>query len=56
MPATAAIMINAGATSKRVMWQGIGHGASIYTSCALPPLLDYLNTANLPSTDIFCPA
>ena len=56
VPATAAIMINAGATSKRVMWQGIGHGASIYTSCALPPLLDYLNTANLPSTDIFCPA
>ena len=28
--ATAATIINAGAASKRVIWQGIGHGASIY--------------------------
>ncbi|MGI9163240.1 MAG: alpha/beta hydrolase [Mycobacterium sp.] len=54
--ATAAMIINAGATSKRVMWQGIGHGASIYTACALPPLLGYLNTGTLPPTDTFCPA
>ncbi|MGV0992778.1 MAG: alpha/beta fold hydrolase [Mycobacterium sp.] len=56
VPATAAIMINAGATSRRVMWQGIGHGASVYTACALPPLLEYLNTGKLPPTDTFCPA
>ena len=54
--ATGATMINAGATNKRVMWQGIGHGASIYTGCALPPLLDYLKTGKTPAADIFCPA
>ena len=54
--ATGATMINAGATNKRVMWQGVGHGASIYTGCALPPLLDYLNTGKAPAADIFCPA
>jgi TAP-like protein len=54
--ATAAIIINAGAASKRVMWQGIGHGASIYSSCAVPPLIDYLDSGNLPSTDTYCPA
>ena len=21
------------------MWQGIGHGASIYSACALPPMI-----------------
>lgn len=36
VPASAATIINAGAASKRVMWQGIGHGASIYSACALP--------------------
>jgi len=56
VPATAATVINAGATSKRVMWQGIGHGASVYTACALPPLLGYLEAGKLPSTDTFCPA
>ncbi len=35
--ATAATVINANAASKRVMWQGIGHGASIYSACAVPP-------------------
>jgi hypothetical protein len=49
-------MINAGATSKRVMWQGIGHGAAVYNGCAMPPLLDYLKTGKSPAVDIFCPA
>ena len=31
VPASSATVINAGAASKRVMWQGIGHGASIYS-------------------------
>jgi pimeloyl-ACP methyl ester carboxylesterase len=56
VPATAATVINAGATSKRVMWQGIGHGASIYSACALPPVLSYLEAGKLPPTDTFCPA
>ena len=56
VPAAAATVINAGATSKRVMWQGIGHGASIYSACALPPVLGYLETGKLPPTDTFCPA
>lgn len=34
--ATAAVIINAKAASKRVMWQGIGHGAIVYTPCAQP--------------------
>src|SRR5271163_4365779 len=54
--ATAATIINATAASKRVMWQGIGHGASVYSSCAVPPLLGYLDSGNLPATDTYCPA
>ena len=54
--ATAATIINAGATGKRVMWQGIGHGASIYSPCAMPAVLGYLDTGEAPSTDTFCPA
>jgi pimeloyl-ACP methyl ester carboxylesterase len=54
--ATAATIINATAASKRVMWQGIGHGASIYSPCAVPPLIGYLNSGQLPSTDTYCPA
>jgi len=52
----AATVINAGTTSRRVMWQGIGHGASIYSDCALPPILGYLDSGNLPPTDTYCPA
>ncbi len=52
----AATIINAGATSKRVMWQGTGHGAGIYSACALPPIVGYLETGTLPPTDTFCPA
>ena len=29
------------------MWQGIGHGASIYSSCAVPPLVGYLDSGKL---------
>ena len=54
--ATAATIINANAASKRVMWQGIGHGASIYSLCAVPPLVGYVNTGKLPGTDTYCPA
>jgi len=54
--ATAATIINANAASKRVMWQGIGHGASIYSPCAVPPLLAYLDSGKLPATDTYCPA
>jgi pimeloyl-ACP methyl ester carboxylesterase len=54
--ATAATIINANAASKRVMWQGIGHGASIYSPCAVPPLIGYVNSGKLPSTDTYCPA
>jgi hypothetical protein len=39
-----------------VMWQGIGHGASIYSSCTVPPLVGYLDSGNLPATDTYCPA
>jgi pimeloyl-ACP methyl ester carboxylesterase len=56
VPATAATIINATAASKRVMWQGIGHGASTYSSCAVPPLIGYLDSGNLPDTDTYCPA
>ncbi len=39
------------------MWQGIGHGASIYTACALPPMMSYLDSGNMPPpTDTYCPA
>ncbi len=54
--ATAATIINANAASKRVMWQGIGHGASIYSPCTVPPLLGYLDGGKLPGTDTYCPA
>ena len=54
--AVAATIINAGANSRRVMWQGTGHGAVVYSSCAMPPVLDYLATGSVPQTDIFCPA
>jgi pimeloyl-ACP methyl ester carboxylesterase len=54
--AVAATVINAGTTSRRVMWQGIGHGASIYSDCALPPIIGYLDSGNLPPTDTYCPA
>lgn len=54
--ATSATVINAGSASKRVMWQGIGHGASIFSACALPPLIGYLDSGNAPATDTYCPA
>jgi pimeloyl-ACP methyl ester carboxylesterase len=54
--ATAASIINAGSASKRVMWQGIGHGASVYSPCAMPPLLGYLDSGKAPATDTYCPA
>ncbi len=54
--AVAATIINAGATSKRVIWQGIGHGATVYSPCAMPPVLGYLDTGKLPGNDTFCPA
>lgn len=54
--ATTAAVINAGAASKRVMWQGIGHGAAVYSPCTLPPLIGYLDTGKLPDTDVYCPA
>ncbi|OBH00117.1 MULTISPECIES: alpha/beta hydrolase [unclassified Mycobacterium] len=54
--ATAATVINANAASKRVMWQGIGHGASIYSNCAVAPLVGYVNSGKLPGTDTYCPA
>ena len=54
--AVSATVLNAGVASKRVMWQGIGHGVSIYSSCAVPPMVGYLDSGNLPSTDTYCPA
>jgi pimeloyl-ACP methyl ester carboxylesterase len=54
--AVAATVLNAGSANKRVMWQGIGHGAAIYSPCALPPVIGYLESGNLPATDTFCPA
>ncbi|UXA08861.1 alpha/beta hydrolase [Mycobacterium sp. SMC-2] len=54
--AMAATIINANAASKRVMWQGIGHGASIYSGCAVSPLIGYVNSGKLPGTDTYCPA
>jgi hypothetical protein len=38
------------------MWQGIGHGASIYSACALPPMVGYLDSGKTPPTDTYCPA
>jgi pimeloyl-ACP methyl ester carboxylesterase len=54
--ATAATIINGGAASKRVMWQGIGHGASVYSPCAVPPLTAFLESGKLPGNDTYCPA
>lgn len=54
--ASGATVINAGVAGKRVMWQGVGHGASIYSTCALPPVLGYLDSGETPATDTFCPA
>jgi hypothetical protein len=54
--AVSATVINAGVASKRVIWQGTGHGVSIYTDCALPPMIGYLDSGNLPPTDTYCPA
>jgi pimeloyl-ACP methyl ester carboxylesterase len=54
--AVAATVINAGAQNRRVMWQGIGHGATVYSPCALPPVLAYLDSGKLPGTDTYCPA
>ena len=56
VPALAATVINAGSSSRRVMWQGTGHGASIYAPCTLPPILGYLADGSIPPTDTFCPA
>lgn len=53
--ATAATIINAGAPSRRIMWQGIGHGASVYSACALPPLIEFLDSGKTPPTDTYCP-
>lgn len=52
----AALAINAGVASKRVIWQGIGHGVSIYAPCALPPMISYIGSGNLPPSDTYCPA
>jgi len=54
--AVAATVINAGSPNRRVMWQGIGHGASVYSPCALPPVIGYLDSGKVPDTDTFCPA
>ena len=54
--ATAATIINAGSASKRVVWQGTGHGASVYSACALPPLIGYVDSGKIPETDTYCPA
>ena len=54
--AVAASIINAGSNSRRVMWQGIGHGATIYSPCALPALSSYIDSGKLAGTDTFCPA
>lgn len=54
--AVAASVINAGATNRRVIWQGIGHGAALNSPCALAPALAYLQSGQLPSTDTYCPA
>lgn len=54
--AVAATILNAGAANKRVMWQGIGHGASVYSACALAPVVGYLDSGKPPDTDTYCPA
>lgn len=54
--AMAATIINAGAASKRVIWQGVGHGASVYSACAMAPLTGYIDSGKVPPTDTYCPA
>lgn len=54
--AVAATAINAGSSNRRILWQGIGHGAVIQSACALAPVLGYLQTGELPGTDTYCPA
>ncbi|BBY29516.1 alpha/beta hydrolase [Mycolicibacterium sediminis] len=54
--AVAATVINGGATNRRIIWQGTGHGAVTSSPCALGPVLAYLQSGNLPSTDTYCPA
>jgi len=54
--AVAATILNAGSNSKRAMWQGIGHGATVYSACTLPTVIGYLDSGKLPATDTFCPA
>ena len=54
--AVAATVINSGAPSRRVIWQGVGHGASVYTPCAVAPVVSYLSSGELPETDTYCPA
>ena len=54
--AVAATIINSGAPNRRVIWQGVGHGASIYTACAMPPVASYLESGKVPDTDTYCPA
>lgn len=54
--AVSATAINAGTSSRRVMWRGAGHGTVVYTSCALPPVQSYFNSGKLPDTDTYCPA
>ncbi len=52
----AATILNAGAANKRAMWQGIGHGATVYSPCALAPVMGYLDSGKAPETDTYCPA
>lgn len=54
--AVAATIINSGAANRRVMWQGVGHGAVIYSTCAMPPVSSYLTSGKVPETDTYCPA
>lgn len=54
--AVAATVLNAGATNRRVMWQGVGHGAIVYSPCAMAPALKYLESGKVPDTDTYCPA
>jgi pimeloyl-ACP methyl ester carboxylesterase len=54
--AVAATIINSGAPSRRVIWQGVGHGALVYSPCALAPVAGYLASGKLPETDTYCPA
>jgi pimeloyl-ACP methyl ester carboxylesterase len=54
--AVAAAILNAGAMNRRVIWQGVGHGAVVYSPCAMAPVLGYLATGKIPDNDTYCPA